>query len=75
MDYVIELQIHFHQHSETYAVDNHIRALLDLFEIGNFDTVKGMSKGFICNDDYNDEILKMLTIKDLYLLEKSDDYI
>lgn len=57
-DYGIELQKRIPQHSETYAVANHIRALLDLLEIGNFSTAQGMNKDFICNDDYNDEIFE-----------------
>lgn len=57
-DYGIELQKRIPQHTESYAVANHIRALLDLLEIGNFSTAQGMNKDFICNDDYNDEIFE-----------------
>lgn len=49
------------EHSETYAVANHIRALLDLLEIGNFSTAQGMNKDFICNDDYTSEIFEKVS--------------
>ena len=50
----------------TYAVANHIRALLDLLEIGNYGIAQGMNKDYICNDDYTEEIFsKVLLMKEL----------
>ena len=39
-----------------YNIANHIRALLDLIEEGNFAVAQGMNKDYICNDSYNEEI-------------------
>ena len=41
---------------QKFAVANHIRALLDLLELGNFGLAQGMNKDFIGNDDYADEV-------------------
>ena len=56
-DYGIEYGKHIPNHEDTFAVANHIRALLDLLEMGNFSVAQGMNKDFIGNDYYNDEIL------------------
>lgn len=65
-DYGIEFSKHIPEHNETFAVANHIRALLDLLEAGNFSTAQGMNKDFICNDDYNGEIFeKVSSMKEL----------
>jgi len=54
------------EHNGTYAVANHIRALLDLIEIGNFSEAQGMNRDFICNDDYTDDVFdKVAYLKDL----------
>ena len=55
-DYGIEYGKRIPEHVETYAVANHIRALLDLLEQGNFSTAQGMNRDFICNDSYNGEV-------------------
>lgn len=39
-------------------VANHIRALLDLLEIGNFAVAQGMNKEYICNPIYDSEIFE-----------------
>jgi hypothetical protein len=39
-----------------YNVANHIRALLDLIELGSFSLAQGMRDDFICCDDYDNEI-------------------
>lgn len=46
----------------TYAVANHIRALLDLLELGNYSTAQGMNKDFIGNDDYTNEIFDKVAL-------------
>jgi len=48
------------EHEENYAVANHIRALLDLLEMGNFSLAQGMNRDFICNDDYNGEVFEKI---------------
>ena len=54
------------EHDGTYAVANHIRALLDLLEIGNFSAAQGMNRDFIGNDDYTDEVFnKVALLSDL----------
>jgi len=64
-EYGIEYK-EFPKHEGTHAVANHIRALLDLLEIGNFGLAQGMNKDFICNDDYNEEIFdKVLLMREL----------
>jgi len=55
-DYGIETGVAIPEHDGTFAAANHIRALLDLLEAGNFSVAQGMNKDFICNDDYNDEV-------------------
>jgi len=60
-NYGIEYNKCIPEHEETYAVANHIRALLDLLEQGNFSTAQGMNKDFICNERYNDEIFGKVT--------------
>lgn len=55
-DYGIEANKSIPEHTETYNVANHIRALLDLLEEGNFAVAQGMNRDFICNSDYDMEI-------------------
>ena len=59
-DYGIELNKKIPEHTEQYNVANHIRALLDLIEDGNFSAAQGMKNDFICNDAYNEEIFSMV---------------
>jgi len=74
-DYGIEYDKRIPEHEGTYAVANHIRALLDLLEQGNFSTAQGMNKDFICNDDYNGEIFgKILSMKSLPNWDKIDGF-
>ncbi|MDR1620561.1 MAG: hypothetical protein LBS18_07870 [Clostridiales bacterium] len=61
-DYGIELDKTIPEHSETYAVANHIRALLDLLELGNFSVAQGMNRDFICNDNYTSEIFNKVSM-------------
>jgi hypothetical protein len=46
---------------QKYNIANHIRALLDLLEIGHFSVAQGMNKDFICNDSYNSEIFNKVS--------------
>ena len=55
-NYGIEYCSSVPENEGTYAKANHIRALLDLLEIGNFSIAQGMNQDFICNDDYTNEI-------------------
>lgn len=55
-DYGVNTGIRIPEHSQTFAVANHIRALLDLLEDGKFSLAQGMRKDFICTDKYNEEI-------------------
>ena len=55
-DYGIEYCSEVPEHEGTYAVANHIRALLDLLVTGNYSVAKGMNRDFIGNDDYNEEV-------------------
>ena len=59
-DYGIELNKKIPEHIEKYNVANHIRAILDLLEIGNFSLAQGMNKDFICNDEYTEEIFEQV---------------
>ena len=57
-DYGIETNHTIPEHSGTYCVANHIRALLDLILDGNFALAQGMNNDFICNDKYDFEIFE-----------------
>lgn len=65
-DYGIETNRHVPQHEkQDIRCANHIRALLDLLETGNFAMAQGMRNDFICNDTLNDEIFaKVVMLKD-----------
>ena len=55
-DYGIEQCSVVPENEGTFAIANHIRALLDLLEIGNYCEAQGMNNNFIGNDDYTDEV-------------------
>lgn len=57
-DYGIEHNKKIPEHTERYNVANHIRALLDLLEIGFFTVAQGMNNDFICNSKYDNEIFE-----------------
>jgi len=61
-DYGIALNVKIPEHDGMYAAANHIRALLDLIELGKFSVAQGMNRDFICNDDYNDEIFTKVSL-------------
>lgn len=63
-NYGIEDNCRVPQHPGSHKVANHIRALLDLLEDGNFGYAQGMKNDFICSDEYNSEIFeKILLLK------------
>lgn len=52
--------------SEKYNVANHIRAILDLLELGQFTIAQGMNNDYICNNKYDDEVfLKVYSMNKL----------
>lgn len=57
-DYGIEFGKKIPQHQERYAVANHIRALLDLIQNGQFELAQGMRKDYICNEAYTEELFE-----------------
>ncbi len=59
-DYGIEANKTIPEHKEKYYVANHIRALLDLLEVGNFAEAQGMNEDFICNSAYDEEVFNMV---------------
>jgi len=61
-DYGIERGKKIPEHEETYAVANHIRALLDLLETQKFSVAQGMNNDFICNDNYTSEIFDKVSL-------------
>lgn len=54
-DYGIEYNVQIPEHKDKVCVANHIRAYLDLLEMGKLDEAEGMSR-FIGNAEYNKEI-------------------
>jgi hypothetical protein len=60
-DYGIERGIRIPEHEETYAAANHIRALLDLLEMGKLTVAQGMNRDFICNDAYTPEVFEQVS--------------
>lgn len=51
------------EHTGVYNVANHIRALLDLLQMGNYAAAQGMKNDYICNDKYTmlifEKVMKM----------------
>jgi hypothetical protein len=60
-EYGIERHVRIPDHEEEYSVANHIRALLDLLEMGKFTVAQGMNHDFICNDSYTPEIFQKVS--------------
>ncbi|MCL2126579.1 MAG: hypothetical protein FWH33_11435 [Oscillospiraceae bacterium] len=50
------------EHEGTFATANHIRALLDLLELGCYSLAQGMNHDFICNDQYTEELFGKVTM-------------
>lgn len=61
-DYGIEPNVKIPEHEERFYVANHIRALLDLLEMGMFSVAQGMKEDFICNDKYTPEIFEKVSM-------------
>ena len=61
-DYGIEKGVKILGSEAEYNVANHIRALLDLLEEGNFSIAQGMKEDFICNDSYTNEIFSKISM-------------
>lgn len=61
-NYGIELNKKIPEHNETYAVANHIRAIIDLLITGKYTIAQGMKEDFICNEDYTQEIFEKVII-------------
>lgn len=55
-NYGIEKNKKLPEHSGSYNVANHIRALLDMLYLNLFQEAQGMNKEFICNSKYDNEI-------------------
>lgn len=64
-DYGIEFDKEIPEHSGKYAVANHIRALLDVLDRGQFGYAQGMRDDFIDEPKYTNEIFnKVLLLRD-----------
>jgi hypothetical protein len=75
-DYGIEYCSAVPENEGIYAVANHIRAVLDLLELGNYSTAQGMNKDFIGNGDYTAEIFdKVALMKNLPHWHEIDRFI
>jgi hypothetical protein len=63
-DYGIELNrdVPYIDINRKFNVANHIRALLDLIEHGDFSNAQGMNRDFICNSDYDREIFDKIAL-------------
>jgi len=61
-DYGIETNKKVPGHTNTCNVANHIRALLDLIQQGNFCTAQGMKENYICNESYTQEIFQKVSV-------------
>jgi len=61
-NYGIEKKSNIPEHEGTFYTANHIRALLDLLEEGNFPTAQGMRDELICNDKYTQEIFEKVIL-------------
>ena len=74
-EYGIEYYSTVPENNGTFAVANHIRALLDLLELGNYSAAQGMNKDFIGNDDYTREIFdKVALMKNMPHWAKIDSF-
>ena len=56
--YGIEKNKTIPQNTQKYNVANHVRAILDMFQLDNFAYLKGMRNNFIETDKYDDEIFQ-----------------
>jgi hypothetical protein len=61
-EYGIEYCSSVPENKGTFAVANHIRALLDLLELENYSLAQGMNKDYIGNDGYTNEIFDKVSL-------------
>ena len=74
-EYGIEQNSHIPENPGNFFAANHIRALLDLLEEGNFPTAQGMRDNFIDNPKYTKEIFrKVMLLKGLSHWKKIDKF-
>ena len=74
-NYGIEKNKTIPQNIQKYNVANHIRAILDMFQLDNFAYLKGMRNNFIETDKYDDEIFnKVYSMKVLPHWKRIDDF-
>lgn len=59
-EYGIEMDKYIPNHKGKYAVANHIRALLDMLEKGYFTIAQGMRHDYICTNEYDEEIFRLV---------------
>lgn len=75
-DYGIEYPKKIPNSDEDFYVANHIRAILDCLELGNFAVIQGMRDELICNDDYTLEIFgKVYQMRELPNWEEIDSFL
>jgi hypothetical protein len=60
-DYGIERNKSVPEHEETFNVANHIRALLELLTQEKYSGAQGMKDDFICNEEYDAEVFRMVS--------------
>lgn len=60
--YGLEFNRTIPEHSGTYAVANHIRALLDMLADGQFALAQGMRNDYICTSRYDQEIFEHISL-------------
>ena len=74
-NYGIEKNKTIPQNIQKYNVANHIRAILDMFQLDNFAYLKGMRNNFIETDKYDDELFnKVYSMKVLPHWKRIDDF-
>lgn len=69
LDYGIELGKHVPEHDGTFAVADHLRALLDLIQGGQFLYAQGAKNDFICNPRYHAEFFDKV-----YMLNNTENW-
>lgn len=73
--YGITVGVPIPEHIGSYVVADHIRALLDLLQWGNFAVAQGMNDDFICNSDYDTEVFqKVWTMRGLPNWSQIDEF-
>lgn len=55
-EYGLEFKKSIPEHTGDFVTANHIRALLDMLDDGQFSYAQGMRDNYICNDNYTNEI-------------------